>query len=153
MKRNNVGFTLMEVMVAIAIMVVLSAIAVPNMIGWRERAKLRGTFANLRGDLQWAKMQAIREHGPREIVFDSNGYTIVGTTVGATTVRSRQLSAGVVFNLGASTIPVDPDDLNQLKTQFDARGRCPDDGTLVLQDSNGEQRIISINPLGQIRQE
>ena len=71
MKRNNAGFTIGELMIAIAIIAVLSAIAVPNMIGWRERAKLRGASENLRGDLQWAKIRAIRDHDDVSVVFDS----------------------------------------------------------------------------------
>lgn len=151
MKCNNAGFSLAELMTAIAIIAVLSAIAVPNMIGWRERAKLRGTYENLRGDLQWAKIRAIRDHDLVAVVLEPNRYKI-NDAAGAT-VRSRQLPAGVALNLAASTVPVDPDNINDLKARFDSRGRCPDDGTLVLQDSSGEQRQISINPLGQIRPE
>ena len=151
MKPNNAGFTLGELMTAIAIIAILSAIAVPNMIGWRERAKLRGAVENLRGDLQWAKIRAIRDHDLVAVVFEPDRYEV--NDAAGVTIRSRQLSAGVVLNLGASTVPVDPDNLNDLKARFDSRGRCPDDGTLVMQDSAGEQRQISINPLGQIRQE
>jgi type IV fimbrial biogenesis protein FimT len=151
MKRNNAGFTIWELMIVIAIIAILSAIAVPNMIGWRERAKLRGVFENLRGDLQWAKIRAIRDHDLVAVVFEPGRYEI--NDAAGVTIRARQLSAGVVINLGASTIPADPDNLNHLKAQFNSRGRCPDDGTLVLEDSTGEQRQISINPLGQIRQE
>jgi type IV fimbrial biogenesis protein FimT len=151
MKRNNAGFTLLEVMIVIAIIAILSAIAVPNMIGWRERAKLRGAFENLRGDLQWAKIRAIRDHDLVAVVFEPGRYEI--NDAAGVTVRFRQLSAGVVIDLDASNIPVDPDNLNNLKAEFNSRGRCPNGGTLVLEDSTGEQRQISINPLGQIRQE
>jgi len=151
MKRNHAGFTIWELMTVIAVISVLSAIAVPNMIGWRERAKLRGAFANLRGDLQWAKIRAIRDHNLVAVVFEPGRYEV--NDASGVTVRSRQLSAGVVLNLGASTIPVDPDDSSHLKARFDSRGRCADNGTLILEDSTGEQRKLSINPLGQIRQE
>jgi type IV fimbrial biogenesis protein FimT len=157
MKRNNAGFTILELMVVIAIIAILSAIAVPNMIGWRERAKLRGAIANLRGDLQWAKTRAIREHAPVSVLFYTNRYEIfVDNGAGGVTaadyirngdeplVRSRQLPASVTIDLDLPNID---------QTQFDSRGRCPGVGTLVLQDSTGEQKQISINPLGQIRQE
>lgn len=157
MSRKNAGFTIYELMVVIAIIAVLSAIAVPNMIGWRERAKLKGAFENLRGDLQWAKIRAIRDHDPVAVVFEADRYDI---NAAGGTIRSRQIPAGVVLNLGASTIPQNPDDLSQLMTLFDTRGRCQKNaanqdtnGLLVLEDSTGEQRQISINPLGQIRQE
>ena len=157
MKRNNAGFTFWEVMVVIAIIAILSAIALPNMFDWRERAKLRGAFENLRGDLQWAKTRAVREHAPVSVLFYTNRYEIfVDNGAGGVTaadyirdgdeplVRSRQLSAGVTIDLDAPNI---------YQTQFDTRGRCPGVGTLVLEDSTGEQTQLSINLLGQIREE
>jgi type IV fimbrial biogenesis protein FimT len=160
MKRNNAGFTIYELMIVVAIIAILSAIAVPNMIGWRERGKLRGAFENLRGDLQWAKIRAIRDHDLVAVVFEPGRYEIIDDAGFGVTVRARQLSAGVVIDLDASTIPQDPNNLNQLMTLFNSRGRCAQNtdnedtnGLLVLEDSTGEQRQISINPLGQIRQE
>jgi len=159
MKHNNAGFTLAELMTVIAIIAILSAIAVPNMIGWRERAKLGGAAENLRGDLQWAKIRAIHEHAPVSVLFFSNGYEIFvdngdpsGGAIAADyirdgnepLVRSRQLPAGVAIDLAAPNID---------QTQFDTRGRCAGVGTLVLGDSAGEQKKITISPLGQIRQE
>jgi prepilin-type N-terminal cleavage/methylation domain-containing protein len=158
MKHNNSGFTLAELMIVIAIIAIVSAIALPNMIGWRERAKLRGAAENLRGDLQWAKIRAIRDHNVVAVVFDTGRYLV--RDAAGLTVRSRQLPAGVVINLGASTVVADPDNINHLKVLFESRGRCqdnslgqPTDGLLVLQDTAGEQRQISVNPLGLIRQE
>jgi len=157
MKRNNTGFTIYELMIVIAIMAIISAIAVPNMAGWREKARLRGTFDNLRGDLQWAKLRAVREHDQVAVVFEGDRYEIHAA---GGTIRARNMPSGVVFNLGASTIPKNPDNLSQLMTLFDTRGRCQKnsinqdtDGLLVLEDSTGKQKKISINPLGQIRQE
>jgi len=138
MKRNNAGFTLWELMTVIAIIAIVSAMAVPNMIGWRERAKLTGAFENLRGDLQWAKIRAVRDHDNVLVLFGTDRYEI-NNAAGAT-IRARQMPAGVAIT-------------SSFTATFTSRGRCPDIGTIVLQDSAGEQRQISINPLGQIRQE
>jgi len=139
MKRHNAGFTIWELMIVIAIIAVLSAIAVPNMIGWRERAKLRGAVSNLSGDLQWAKIRAVRDHDDVEVLFGTDGYEI--NNAAGDTIRTRQMPAGVTITFSFTAT-------------FDSRGRCPLlVGTLVLEDSGGEQRQISINPLGQIRQE
>jgi type IV fimbrial biogenesis protein FimT len=138
MKRNNAGFTLLELMIVIAIIAILSAIAVPNMIGWRERAKLQGAVLNLKGDLQWAKIRAIRANDLVTVVFDSSGYEI--RDAADVTIRSRQLPAGVTIS-------------SYSNATFTARGRCPGGGDALLEElnGNGEQRQISINPLGLIR--
>jgi len=138
MKRSNAGFTTGELMVVIAIIAILSAIAVPNMMGWRERAKLRGAFENLRGDLQWAKMRAIRDHDDVSVLFDSRAYEI--QNVAGNTIRARQLPAGVIISSSSNAT-------------FTSRGRCPGSGQAVLEKVNdsSQQRTISISPLGQIR--
>jgi len=151
MKRNNTGFTIYELIMTIAIIAILSAVAVPSMIDWRERAKLKGAMENLRADLQWAKSRAIRDQNLVAVVFETNRY-VINNGAGAT-VRTRQLAAGVVLDLGASTVPADPDNMSNLKAEFNSRGRCASGGTLVLEDTLGDQRQVSINPLGQIRQE
>jgi type IV fimbrial biogenesis protein FimT len=140
MNRKNAGFTIFELMVVIAIIAVVSAIAVPNMISWRDRAKLKGAFENLRGDLQWAKIRAIRDHDDVSVLFDSRAYEI--NNAAGDTIRSRQLPAGVIISSSSNAT-------------FDSRGRCPASGEVVLEksDGSGDQRKISFNPLGQIRQE
>ena len=158
MKRNNAGFTLGELLVVIAIIAIISGLAVPNMIGSRNRAKLKGAYENLKGDLQWAKIRAVRDHDQVAVVFESWRYEI--NNAAGVTIRSRRIAAGVVIDLAESDVPQDPDNLTQRKTLFDARGRCDENsngdltnGTLVLKSSAGKRKRISINPLGQIRQE
>lgn len=140
MKPNKAGFTTAELMITIAIIAILSAIAVPNMIGWRERGKLRGAAENLRGDLQWAKIRAIRDHDDVSVLFDTGAYEI--NNAAGNTIRARQLPAGVIISSSSNAT-------------FDSRGRCPASGEAVLERSNGsgEQKKITISPLGQIRQE
>jgi len=161
MQKKN-GFTIYELLVVIAIFAILSVIATPNMISWRSQAKLRGTLNNLKGDLQMAKLRAIRENALVAVVFTANGYTIFldnGVSAGdwnldadEALVKNTQLPAGISFDLPTSFDP--PND----RTRFDGRG-FPDSatlagpgltGTVTIQSSNGSQRQITINRLGRI---
>jgi type IV fimbrial biogenesis protein FimT len=74
--QKNLGFTLFEVMIVLAIMAVIAAIAVPNMIGWRVDSKLRGAVENLKGDLNAAKMMAVRENAFVVINFFAGRYEV-----------------------------------------------------------------------------
>ena len=156
MKHKNAGFTITELMIVIAVVAILSAIAVPNIFSWRERAKFHGAYENLRGDLRLAKARAIREYATVSVVFyaDPQRYEIFvdngagGVTAGdynrgasEPLLRSRQLPAGIAIDPAAPNID---------RTQFDRRGRCPADGEFLMQSTVGDQKIISINPLGQI---
>lgn len=50
MKRlDESGFSLIELVVVIAMVAIISAIAIPNMIGWRGERQLRGAVNNLLG--------------------------------------------------------------------------------------------------------
>jgi type II secretion system protein G len=47
-KRNSKGFTLIELMIVIAIVAILAAILVPNLIRARSRSQLTGCTTNLK---------------------------------------------------------------------------------------------------------
>ena len=55
-KRDDKGFTLIELMVVVLIIAILIAIAIPTFLGARERAQDRGAQSNLRNALTSAKV-------------------------------------------------------------------------------------------------
>lgn len=61
MHRNS-GFSIYELMVVIAIIGILAAIFIPNMIGWRDRAKLGEGTRDLYAAFQLARSRAAREN-------------------------------------------------------------------------------------------
>lgn len=68
----------MELMTVIAIVAVMSAIVVPNLLSHRPDAKLKGAARELAGDIQSTRLAAIRANEPCRIVFDAanNDYEI-----------------------------------------------------------------------------
>lgn len=56
LKRDEQGFTLVELMVVVLIIAILIAIAIPTFLGARTRAQDRATQANLRNSLSAAKV-------------------------------------------------------------------------------------------------
>ena len=68
--RKNSGFTLMELMVGLAIIGVMTAIAVPNYLEWLPDNRLKDVARGIYGDMQLAKLNAIKEHKDWAIVFD-----------------------------------------------------------------------------------
>ena len=152
--RKNTGFTLLELMVVIAITAILSVIVVPNMIGWRNNAKLKGNVLNLRGYLEMAKLKAIKENAKVAVVFDvvGNGYAVFvdnGTGANANNwihdeneqlLRNIQLPAGITLSTTRSN--------NRLR--FNSRGRCIGI-TITSANTNGKKMDVIVSFVGRIR--
>jgi prepilin-type N-terminal cleavage/methylation domain-containing protein len=113
--QNQRGFSLWELIIVIAIIAIVSTIAIPNMFGARGRAKVGGAVENLKGDLNYARITAVRECAMVVVRFDENGYLIfVDRNADANPInwvfgsedrqfRNRQLPSGV--SLDASDLP------------------------------------------------
>ncbi|MDA8138898.1 MAG: prepilin-type N-terminal cleavage/methylation domain-containing protein, partial [Desulfobacteraceae bacterium] len=76
---NPLGFTLVELMVSIAVVAVLTAAAVPATIAFQTRHGLQYATDELYGDIQLARLRAARNNQRCRIVFNQpapNQYTI-----------------------------------------------------------------------------
>ena len=153
---NNRGFTLTELMVAICIVGILSALAVPNMVSWRSRAQFSGTISQLIGDLQMAKSRAIKENVDVIVNFTTNSYTL-SYVAGGQKILSRDLPSSITITnitLADSAASVDTDTLED--TVFDNRG-FPDGGggnigTVVMKEAATQKTgTVEINIVGRIR--
>jgi prepilin-type N-terminal cleavage/methylation domain-containing protein len=60
--KTGQGFSLIEIMVVIAIIGALTAIGVPNYIAWNQRHQLKSEVGNLAGNLGRARMMAINQN-------------------------------------------------------------------------------------------
>jgi prepilin-type N-terminal cleavage/methylation domain-containing protein len=61
-QKRNRGFSLIELLIAIAMMMVLAAITVPRALSTISDLRVRYTATNLNGLLQTARMQSIRKN-------------------------------------------------------------------------------------------
>lgn len=157
---KNQGFSMIEIIIVIGLISIVSVMATPNLIAWRDEANLRGAVDNLRGDLQLAKALAVRENSLVAVTFFSDRYEIfVDNGAGVdgiagnnerdgseTLFKSRQLAAGV-------NIDIDHPDYtfstSNHTANFGPRGIATS-GTLVVLNRSGTQKQITVTFLGKI---
>ena len=62
--RKETGFTLIELMVTIALMALFAAFAIPAMNGFVEQQRVNSTLSNYTNALTFARNEAIRQNYP-----------------------------------------------------------------------------------------
>jgi prepilin-type N-terminal cleavage/methylation domain-containing protein len=156
--RNANGFTLIEALIVISLMACISALAVPNLMNWLNKAKLNGAANNLKGSLELAKLKAIQENGPVAVNFTANSYAIfrdTGVTIGVHDAGEeffgrRSLPGGVRIDLSSTTFA--DTGKGGKRTRFKGRGTSAS-GTVYLVNSKGMVKKIIVSSTGRIRTE
>jgi type IV pilus assembly protein PilA len=68
--RNRKGFTLMEIMIVLAIVGILAAISIPNITGWVYHLRFSGFLRSVYTEFQEARTRAKTTGLPHEVVVD-----------------------------------------------------------------------------------
>lgn len=69
-KNKDAGFTMLELMVTMAMITIIMAFAIPNFITWRENFEFRSAVTEVLNSLQMAKVQAYKESSTMSISFN-----------------------------------------------------------------------------------
>lgn len=104
------GFTLLELMIVVALVGILSGVAVTTIKSTMPRNYLGSAARRTMTDLMLARMQAVSTNTAKTATFSSSGYTINGVTTnissqfGGVTLSS---TGSVTFtNLGTASAPI-----------------------------------------------
>ena len=93
--RKESGFTLIELMVTIAIILIIASIAVPSYLSWLPRQRLKAAVVDLAANINSTKLNAIKENQDWAVVFNAatNRY-FVCSDAGANDVWDGPVSNG-----------------------------------------------------------
>lgn len=95
--RREAGFTIVELLIGIAILGILAAIATPSFTESIARRRLDGIANELSTDLQFTRSEAISKNTDRSLVASATGYAV--DSLKTVTIDSR-------CSLSASTLPL-----------------------------------------------
>jgi prepilin-type N-terminal cleavage/methylation domain-containing protein len=106
------GFSLVELMIVVAMIAVLAAIGLPNLVGYMRQAKVRGAMQQVAGELQTARNKAIVKNTNEGVVFaviDANTYRFIIQDIPASPPPSPEplKSVGAIHELptGVTFLP------------------------------------------------
>lgn len=92
-KKEN-GYSLLELSVAMTVLGVLVAIAVPTISGFMRTARLAGTANTLEADLHYAHALATAQRKSYQILFHAGSYTLMRISP-PDTIRRREMPGSV----------------------------------------------------------
>lgn len=135
--RGARGFTLVELVVVIAVLGIVSVMAAPSFTGSFARNHLRGAAGEAYADMQFARAEAVQSNGAVNVAFSASGYQV---TRGTQVVKSVSFGGGVLVS-GGSTMTVSFNPVRATATVAN--------GPLVLSHAASNATLrLTVNALG-----
>jgi prepilin-type N-terminal cleavage/methylation domain-containing protein len=153
--NNKKGFTLIEVMVTIAIIGIVATISIGGYLSWRPGYVFRGAIAQVQNDLNRAKMRAVQTRQQCRVVFNANGYQFLDGNQVMNSSQWGNIAANGIFTALTPWQTRSFDNFPQITIlspptiTFSPRGTASNDSLIVDHPSEG-RATIAVNRVGRI---
>jgi type IV fimbrial biogenesis protein FimT len=155
--RSRAGFTLLEVMIVVAIIGIASALAAPSYNAWIARYQLREGISEMQHQLVLARMMAVSRNVPVTVTMGLSNGSLQLTTANAATGTVISASQGmsvpqvVMLNVGPSpawtTVATATVSFNSMGMRIGGPGPALNQ-ELALVNSKGVQYALKVTPRG-----
>jgi len=149
--RNHSGFTLVELLLVVAILAVSAGVIVPRFTGSIERGKLKATALALANMASSAGRIATAKMGTVKMVFSDEGRTITleadsGIELGEDGKPLALPDGVVVESVEVVGRPGYEEDAEENTIRFFSDGRC-DQARVILTHEAGGKYTVVLNPV------
>ena len=146
-RNKQAGFTLIEIIVAFAVLGIVASIAVPGLLSQMPKWRLNGAARQVMGDLMAARMKAVKlNHRVKVFFVNRHQYRICDDAYEDDTVTDLE---GDVENRDIHNRYPDVAIIRAKDPVFSSRGTAAN-RTITLQNSSGSKNII-VNITGRVR--
>ncbi|MFH2050093.1 MAG: GspH/FimT family pseudopilin [bacterium] len=165
LKKNQLGFTLPELLIVVGMISILTAVAIPLMTANIPRFELKGAIRTLIADFQKAKIEAVKRNCNVEIRFypepvpvaaekftaGGNGsYQLVAMDDNSV-LLSRNMPKYVTLYLPSFTlVPQTAPALDYYKAGYKPQGLPVDNGSVYLVNSKATSYRLSLSAAGHV---
>jgi len=142
-RKSIQGFTLIEMLIIIAVIGILAAISAPSFLAWLNKKQVDDALVTLQGALQEAQREAIRKSNSCEVELDTTDNEV-------TSADGCLVTGDRTFKSDVRMVP------NETSFEFSYRGTITlsDAGTVVfLNEDNPSYKkcLVISSPLGIVR--
>ena len=95
---SETGFTLIEMLIVVAITGIAGLIALPNYLVWQSRSELRQAVTEVQNQLLLARMAALSRNAPVTVALSVRLPHVVDLKVGPSAAWTSAVTANVSFN-------------------------------------------------------
>jgi len=143
-RNSSRGFTLIEMLVIIAVVGILAAISAPSFLAWQNRTRVNNALTDVRGALQEAQREAMRKSKTCTVTLNTTNKKLTSPCL---VTGDRTLPNGVVIATNISGSPA--------KAAFSYRGTIllSHTGKIILStgDNTYKRCLVVSSPLGIMR--
>jgi Tfp pilus assembly protein FimT len=140
--RRTDGISLLETVSTMALLAVVSAIAVPSFKNLGDQYRLVSAANQIAYDIGWARMQAIGQHASMRLrLVDNSSYVRERSTDGGTTWSQVQPSSPLPSGVRISAGSGGP--------TFDRNGIASATATITVSNGRGTKSVVT-NVLGRV---
>lgn len=144
-KRHNWGFTLLELIIVMAILGTITFFLIPNIIAVSSRNSLKTVTLEIAQEIR--NTQQLATYYRKEVLFDlnidSNTYTVRENRARPITYKTGQLSKDI--NITSNLYrPYTGDMRGVRRIKYSANGLPSQTGTIWLTDQSGKTMTITI---------
>lgn len=144
------GFSLSEILVAVGVFSILTAIAVPSFLSVQPGLRLNGASRQVFGKLMWARAQAVEENITYSVTFPNN-HTIQiirdANANGSADAGESTESVDIQLDYPDCTLSVTSGDTTP---NFHGRGTTDSETEITITNTTGT-RLVTVTATGNVK--